>query len=90
MEREIFMTKVNAIFLGLTPTSHLVGHVMDITKVLTTFLVDLSSTRGIFTSCQTLEGYFMGVPTIINLAFDHEVQNSPGQKLVITTEVKVI
>ncbi len=73
MEREIFTTKVDVIFLGLTPTSDLVGPVMDIKEVQATFLVDISYTRRIFTSCQTLEGYLNGIPTIINLIFDHEV-----------------
>lgn len=51
MEGEIFTTKVNVILLGLTPTSHLLGPVMDIREVPTTLLVDLSTTGGILTSC---------------------------------------
>jgi hypothetical protein len=51
MEGENSTTKVNVILLGLTPTNHLVGSIMDIEEVLATLLVNLSSTRGILTSC---------------------------------------
>ncbi len=90
MDKEISMTKVDVILLHLTPTSHMVGPIMDIREVLTTLLVDLLIMGGIFTSCQTLEGYFMGAPIIINLVFNHEVPNNPCQRLAVTMEVKVI
>ncbi len=90
MEGEISTTKVDVILLGSTATSHLVGPVVDIREVPTTLLVNFSTTGGILIRCQTLEGYLMGVPTIINLAFNHEVQSSLGQRFVIIMEVKVI
>lgn len=51
MEGEISTTKVVVILLGLTPTNHLVGPIMDIEDVPTTLLVNLSSTRVILTNC---------------------------------------